>query len=130
MAAKARYLFIASMDVDPAKEDLFNEVYDTEHVPLLLKVPGVISAKRYRTEPLTVFVRGAKQTVVHEDEPRYSAVYEIESPEVLVSDAWARAVDKGRWPTEVRPYVRNRRLVLRRLLEPRSRSPNQPKEKK
>ncbi len=35
MAAKARYIFIASMDVDPAKEDLFNEVYDTEHVPLL-----------------------------------------------------------------------------------------------
>ncbi len=120
MASKARYVFIASMDVDPEKEDLFNEVYDTEHIPLLLKVPGVISAKRYKTEPLTVFVRGAKQTVVHEDEPRYSAVYEIESPKILVSDAWAKAVDKGRWPTEVRPYVRNRRLVLRRLLEPGS----------
>ncbi len=118
MASKARYIFIASMDVDPEKEDLFNEVYDTEHVPLLLKVPGVLSAKRYKTEPLTVFVRGATQTVVVEGEPRYSAVYEIESPQVLVSDAWAKAVDKGRWPTEVRPYVRNRRLVLRRLLEP------------
>ena len=97
----------------------------TASAPLLPKnvfcnLPGVISAKRYKTEPLTVFVRGAKQTVVHEDEPRYSAVYEIESPEVLVSDAWARAVDKGRWPTEVRPYVRNRRMVLRRLLEPGS----------
>jgi hypothetical protein len=29
------------MDVDPDKEALFNEVYDTEHVPNLLKVPGV-----------------------------------------------------------------------------------------
>jgi hypothetical protein len=120
MASKASYLFIASMDVDPEKEDLFNEIYDTEHIPLLLKVPGVISAKRYRNEPLTVFVRGEKQTVVVKDEPRYSAVYEIEGPEVLVSDAWAKAVDKGRWPTEVRPHVRNRRLVLRRLLEPES----------
>ena len=118
MASQARYIFIASMDVDPEKEDLFNEVYDTEHVPLLLKVPGVLSAKRYKTEPLTLFVRGATQTVVAKGEPLYSAVYEIESPEVLVSDAWAKAVDKGRWPTEVRPYVRNRRLVLRRLLEP------------
>ena len=52
MASKARYIFIASMDVDPEKEDLFNEIYDTEHIPLLLKVPGVISAKRYKTEPL------------------------------------------------------------------------------
>jgi hypothetical protein len=38
MAAKARYIFIASMDVQPEKEALFNELYDTEHVPLLLKV--------------------------------------------------------------------------------------------
>ena len=120
MASKARYIFIASMDVDPEKEDLFNEVYDTEHVPLLLKVPGVLSAKRYKIEPLTIFVRGATQTVDLQDEPRYSAVYEIESPQVLVSNAWAKAVDKGRWSTEVRPYVRNRRLVLRRLLEPGS----------
>ena len=118
MAAQARYLFIANMDVDPAKEELFNEVYDTEHVPFLLKVPGVLSAKRYKSEPLTMFIAGKRQAIVAEGEPRYSAVYELESPDVLTSDAWAKAVDKGRWPTEVRPYIRNRRLVLRRLLEP------------
>jgi|AP95_1055475.scaffolds.fasta_scaffold403398_1 hypothetical protein len=28
MPITARYPFIASMDVDPDKEDLFNEVYD------------------------------------------------------------------------------------------------------
>ena len=33
MPFKAKYIFVASMDVDPNKEDLFNEVYDTEHVP-------------------------------------------------------------------------------------------------
>ena len=44
MHPKARYLFIASMDVKPEKEALFNEVYDTEHIPLLLRVPGVLSA--------------------------------------------------------------------------------------
>jgi hypothetical protein len=120
MAARARYIFIASMDVDPAKEDLFNEVYDAEHVPFLLKVPGVISAKRYKSEPLTMFIAGKKQTIETEGEPRYSAVYELESPEVLTSDAWAKAVDKGRWVTEVRPYIRNRRLVLRKLMEPKS----------
>ena len=41
MPIKAKYLFVVSMDVDPDKEALFNEVYDTEHVPLLSKVPGV-----------------------------------------------------------------------------------------
>ena len=116
MATQARYIFIASMDVDPAKEAVFNEVYDTEHVPFLLKVPGVLSARRYKSEPLTMFIAGKQQTITAEGEPRYSAVYEIESPKVLVSAAWAQAVDKGRWPTEVRPYIRNRRLVLRKLM--------------
>ena len=29
---------------------------------------------------------------------------------------WAKAVDAGRWPTEVRPYTHNRRHVLRKLV--------------
>jgi hypothetical protein len=116
MPAKAPYVFIASMDIDPEKEALFNEVYDTEHIPNLLKVPGVLSVKRYSTEPLTFSIGGEKKKVVSEGEPRYSAVYELESPEVLVSAAWAKAVEAGRWPLEVRPYTRNRRHVLRKLM--------------
>ena len=34
--APAPYLFIASMDVDTDKLDLFNEVYDTEHVTVAM----------------------------------------------------------------------------------------------
>ena len=114
--AKARFLFIASMDVDPEKEALFNEVYDTEHVPELLKVPGVLSVRRAVSVPLTMSIGGEKKTIVAEGEPRYSAYYELESAEVLVSDAWAKAVEKGRWPSQVRPYTRNRRHVLRKLI--------------
>ena len=114
--AKARFLFIASMDVDPEKEALFNEVYDTEHVPELLKVPGVLSVRRAVSVPLTMSIGGERKTIVAEGEPRYSAYYELESAEVLVSDAWAKAVEKGRWPSQVRPYTRNRRHVLRKLI--------------
>ena len=115
MSGTARYIFIASMDVDDDKEDLFDEVYDTEHIPLILDVPGVISAKRYRSEPLTMVIGGEKKTIVAEGEPRHSAVYELESADVLTSEAWAKAVDAGRWPTEVRPFTRNRRHVLKKL---------------
>ena len=114
--AKAKFIFIASMDVDADKEALFNEVYDTEHVPELLKVPGVVSVRRAVSVPLTMSIGGEKKTIVAEGEPRYSAYYELESAEVLVSDAWAKAVEKGRWPAQVRPYTRNRRHVLRRIL--------------
>jgi hypothetical protein len=112
---KARFLFIASMDVDADKEALFNEVYDTEHIPTILKVPGVISAKRYTTEPLTMFIGGSNKTIVADGEPRHSAIYELENAEVLTSNAWAAAVDAGRWPAEVRPFTRNRRHVLKKL---------------
>jgi len=116
MPYKTRYVFIAAMDVDPAKEAIFNEVYDKEHIPNLLKVPGVKSVTRLTQEPLEMFIGGEKKQIIAEGEPRYTAVYEIESPEVLTSDAWSRAVEAGRWPSEVRPYTRNRRHVLRKVM--------------
>ena len=48
MTQRARYLMIASMDVDGDKEGLFNEVYNEEHCPLLSQVPGVISVARLK----------------------------------------------------------------------------------
>ena len=116
MAAKPQYLFIASMDIDADKEALFNDVYDNEHVPALLKVPGVVSARRSVSVPLTVSIGGETKTIVADGEPRYSAMFELESPAVLTSAAWAQAVEQGRWPLEVRPFTRNRRHVLRKLL--------------
>ena len=113
MSLQSRYLFTAAMDVEPAQEARFNEVYNQEHVPILLTVPGVISVARFKTQELTMIMGGQRRTIVVENEPRYSALYEVESPEVLVSDGWAKAVDQGRWPDHVRPYTKNRRLTLR-----------------
>ena len=112
MAIQTRYLFSAAMDVEAGKEKLFHEVYDTEHVPLLLTVPGVISVARFKTRELSLVIGGERKTVVVEDEPRFRALYEVESPDVLLSEAWGKAVDAGRWPGEVRPYTKNRRHNL------------------
>ncbi len=116
MSPSAKYLYIVSMDVDADKEALFNEVYDTEHLPLLLQVPGIRSVARYVKKPLTVILGGEKRDIAFDDEPRYSAIFEIDGPEVLTSEAWANAVDSGRWPTQVRPYTHNRRHILRQLV--------------
>jgi len=43
-------LLMASMDVDPAAEAEFNEWYDSEHLPQLGAVPGVLAARRYRAQ--------------------------------------------------------------------------------
>jgi hypothetical protein len=115
MAIETRYLFTASMDVDPDKEDLFNEVYDTEHVPNLCKVPGLLSVTRLVNEPFTMAIGGELRSVEPGSEPRYSAIYEIESPDVIASPEWATAVEKGRWPTEVRPFTHNRHHRLQKV---------------
>lgn len=111
MPIQSKYVFIASMDVEPDKEAVFNEVYDTEHIPTLMKVPGVRSVTRLKGEAFD-FSIGGEQKRLHHAGPVYSAVYEIDGPHVLVSPEWAKAVEVGRWPGQVRPFTRNRRHAL------------------
>ena len=112
MPINAKYLFVASIDVEPDKEDLFNEVYNQEHVRNLLKVPGVLSVARYKMGQLTMLIEGEKKIMQFENEPQYHAFYEITSPDVLQSESWGTAVEHGRWPQAVRPYTKNRRHIL------------------
>jgi hypothetical protein len=114
MPIQSKCIFVASMDVDPDKEALFNEVYDTEHVPNLLKVPGVLAVTRIKGEDFAFSIGGEEKKIAHEG-PRYSAIYEIEGPHVLTSAAWGKAVEEGRWPGQVRPFTRNRRHALYRV---------------
>ncbi len=96
MPIATKYLFFASMDVEPDKEALFNEVYDEEHVPNLMKVPGVVSVIRIKAEPFAINIGGERRSVAVGGEPAYTAIYEIESPDVLVSKEWAAAVELAR----------------------------------
>ena len=61
----SRYLHLVRMDVAHDLEPTFNEVYDTEHVPLLQAVPGIVRATRYRSPSPT--------------DPGYIAAYELET---------------------------------------------------
>jgi hypothetical protein len=116
MPIATKYLFIVSMDVTKEKEALFNEVYDTEHVPLLLEVPGVKAVSRLKTEPAAFNLAGERKLLDGGGEPNYVAIYEIDSPDVLLSKEWAAAAEKGRWPSEVRPFTSNRRHIVRKVI--------------
>ena len=59
---------------------------------------------------------GQTKELTGEGAPKYMAIYEIDSPAVLESAAWAEAVERGRWPAEVRPYTRNRHHIVRAVL--------------
>jgi hypothetical protein len=95
---KTPYIFWVFMDVERHREDLFNELYDREHVPLLLKLPGCVNVARYRTEAA--------------GEPRYLAVYEVELTDLPMSKTWDYTSDIGRWKPEVRPYTYNKHYIV------------------
>jgi len=115
MSSKARYVFQVSMDVAADKEALFNEVYDTEHVPYLLQVPGVVSVTRARTVPFKVNIGGEVKDL-EAATPRYTALYFLESADVLTSDGWTEAVERGRWAPEVRAHTFNRAHALSEII--------------
>ena len=118
MPPQSKYLLIASMDVEPQREALFNKVYDEEHCPLLARVPGVVSVSRFELQNLAMAMGGETQTIKIQGEPKHHALYELENPDVLTSSAWSLAVDSGRWPDQVRPYTANRRHTLLKLTYP------------
>ncbi len=115
MPIQSRYLFFASMDVDPAHEAVFNELYDREHIPFLLGVPGVLSVTRCQGEPFQMALGGETKSMPAPS-PVYTAIYEIDDPKVVSSPEWTAAVEKGRWPGEVRPHTRNRAHGMFRVL--------------
>lgn len=121
MPIESPWLLVASMDVDPAYEDLFNEVYD-EHARHLLAVPGVRAIRRMKGEPFVLAIAGGHQTMPAPT-PSYVAIYEIDHPDVLASPEWAEAVEKGRWATDVRPHTRHRHHALYQLRPPISDTP-------
>ena len=104
MAAQSKYLFVVMMDVQPQKEAEFNEIYNNEHIPNMLKVPGMLSGARYQTSA--------------EGIPKYLALYELESPDVLDSEVFKQAAGAGEYASKVRPYTKNRSHIIYKRIEP------------
>jgi hypothetical protein len=97
-APGAGALLVASMNIDPAAEAEFTEWYDTEHLPQLAAVPGVLSARRFRATDTG-------------SERRFLALYHLRDGGVSRSDAWSKAANTA-WTERMRPVFRDM-LVLR-----------------
>ena len=63
-------LFTVKATITSDREQAFNEWYNREHVPDVLKFKGAVSARRYRA-------------ILPEDKFQYMAVYEFESEDTL-----------------------------------------------
>jgi hypothetical protein len=113
---KVTHQFFASMDVKEEFENLFNEVYDKEHIPELLKVPGVAWVTRLKLAPGEMMIAGHSKSLNTDGIAKYLAIYGLTDPKAISSKEWALAVEKGRWPIEVRAHTLNRSHILRTVI--------------
>lgn len=93
----ARFVLLAQLSVPPALEDEFNLLYDTEHIPPLLKLKGVHSVRRFRLISADA-----------DDYPEYLAIYELDDPGLPTSPEWRRLADGGHWAVAIRPHLKIR----------------------
>ena len=99
------FVYVVQMDIPQHLEAEFNRIYDEDHVPTILKVPGVRSCARYRLENSMIPTM-----------PRYLAIYEVDRAEIINSPAWQEASDLGEWKPKIRPHTTNRQhSVFRKI---------------
>lgn len=80
MATRGKGIFLVYTDIDSQHETEFNDWYNSEHIPELLAVPGILAAARYEA------TKGG---------PKYLAVYELETADVVNTPAFT---DRKRTP--------------------------------
>ena len=107
----SKYIFLVSMNIEKKYEELFNEVYDEEHIPYLLKVPGVNNVTRGKGVPFSFSIGGQTKSM-NAPAQKFIAMYEIDSPDVVESKEWSLAVEEGRWSSEVRQHTSERSHFL------------------
>ncbi len=100
MSSGKHILLIVRTDVVPEVEEEFNRWYNEEHIPGLLRVPGVLWAKRGMNT-------GEGQ--------KYIAIYEHESGEVQKTAAYRDALETD-WTHKIRPYLRNFKRKIYELI--------------
>ena len=94
-------LLLVGMSPATEVETAFNAWYDTEHIPALARVPGVLSARRFRAG--------------NSSGPQYVALYHLASPEVVTGPEWKQASESTPMPQRIRPQIHDRlRLVCQK----------------
>src|SRR3954451_24929499 len=91
------YLYYVQIDIPEQYDAELNRIYDTEHVPMLSKVPGVNRITRYRLEQSN-----------DSRMQKYLAIYEIDSPAVVESKEWEAGSAWGDWAEKIRPHTTSR----------------------
>jgi hypothetical protein len=80
----------------------FNDWYNEDHIPALVRVPGVYCARRY---------------MAVEGDPKYLALYEMSDGAATKSAEWEQARLYGR-TKQIRPYLKDLQAIVAKRIFP------------
>jgi len=93
----APYCMMITFEIAPEDEAEFNDIYDNDHIPTIMKLPGVVEVLRFcNAEP------NEHGFLV------YSAIYFMTEQNLHETPEWKKLSDMGRWMPVIRPKVKSR----------------------
>ena len=93
----APHCMTITFEIAPEDEAEFNDIYDNDHIPTIMKLEGVTEVIRFKdTGP------NDKGFLV------YSAIYFMTKENLHLTPEWTALSDLGRWAPVIRPKVKSR----------------------
>ena len=93
----APFCMMITFEIAPEDEAEFNDIYDNDHVPNILKLEGVLEVIRFRDA-----APSEKGWLV------YSALYFLARENLHQTPEWKALSELGRWAPVIRPKVKSR----------------------
>jgi len=93
----APHCMMITFEIAPADEAEFNDIYDNDHIPTIMQLPGVLEVIRFRDAQMNE--RGYLV---------YSAIYFMAQENLHETPEWKKLSDMGRWMPVIRPKVKSR----------------------
>jgi hypothetical protein len=112
-----QYLFLVAHDIPAHKEDEFTAWYDTEHIPAMLRVPGFVTARRFKLVPLQS--APGRQSVC----PHYLSLYDLADKNAVECEQFMRDRESP-WSAWVRSWYTRRLRIKAELVTRQGASPH------
>jgi len=93
----APYCMMITFELAPEDEAEFNDIYDNDHIPTIMKLDGVTEVIRFKDAG-----PNEKGFLV------YSAIYFMTKENLHLTPEWKALSDTGRWMPVIRPKVKSR----------------------
>jgi hypothetical protein len=98
----AEFALTVRLNTPADHEKDFNDWYNEDHIPALVRVPGVYCARRY---------------MAVEGDPKYLALYEMSDGAATKSAEWEQARLYGR-TKQIRPYLKDLQAIVAKRIFP------------